>query len=76
MTTATTVRPGRLPNASLPGRRVRTDRPASLLARLEAWLWRTRQGELERRLASCASTDEVEATLREQVLTPAHRRYE
>ena len=50
--------------------------PRSWLARMEAWLWRSRQRELAKRLAGCLDVFELEARLRELERIPAHRRYE
>jgi hypothetical protein len=50
--------------------------PHSLLARMENWLWQSRQRDLERHLAGCVDIFELEARLRELERVPPHRRYE
>jgi hypothetical protein len=58
------------------GRDAPSATPRSWLSRMEAWLWQSRQRELERRLAGCLDVFELEARLRELERVPPHRRYE
>jgi hypothetical protein len=50
-------------------------RSPSLLARFERWLWKARQRQLERALASAADVTEVEARLRAHERALLHRYY-
>lgn len=61
-------RPGATPSGAAP------EQPASLLDRLECWLWRTQQRELDLRLSGCVDIADVERVLRHvERLHPFHR---
>ncbi len=49
---------------SAPGDRTNVRSPLSLFGRIEQWLWRARQRELERALTTATDVADVEARLR------------
>jgi hypothetical protein len=46
-----------------------------LAARLDGWLWRSRQRDLERRLARCADVADVERVLRDASFARSPQRF-